>query len=148
MHFLSQRFRLQQSTIASEAICSAEIDPFDRLTHWRYCWSKYLRRLKWAMCQHFTPLCATDREREPLLVKCEQLIEWLMGREDPNQHFQSPSPEDTTQEASSFISFLGVRPSSDCTFTLKTKSTIYSSAVLIKGLYHLFWPKVFWGNDS
>lgn len=50
----------------------------DRLTHWCYSGGKYLRRLKWAMCQHSTSLQATDWGRETLLVSC--LVDWMIDR--------------------------------------------------------------------
>lgn len=50
----------------------------DRLTHWRYSGGKYLRRLKWAMCQHSTSIQATDWGRETLLVSC--LVDWMIDR--------------------------------------------------------------------
>lgn len=59
---------------------------------------EYLRRLKWATCQHSTSLKATGQCREALLVSCEWLIEWLIGGADLNQQFCCPTPEVATEE--------------------------------------------------
>lgn len=61
----------------------------DRLTHWCYSGGKYLRRLKWTMCQHSTSLQATDWGRETLLVS--RLVDSMIDRwGKPQSAFSAP----------------------------------------------------------
>lgn len=137
-------FLLQQKLLTAQETCNTGIDHFDRRTHWLYCVSEYLRRLKWATCQHFTSLQATGQGRETLLVSCEWLIEWLIGGVDLNQHFHCPSPDIATEETVLVIYLQGVCPSFDFTSSPQTSqekdtnSSFYSSRWLVKGPYHCF----------
>lgn len=58
------------------------------------------------MCQDSDSLQATAQGGETLLVSCELMIEWVMGRMDLNQCFHWPSPEVAAEgECTSYVSF-------------------------------------------